>query len=81
VEGTWRLEGGAALELQQTQQRLSGGLRSGNVMIPVSGKLRGYEIVFTAGDMRYTGQVKGGVMEGSSETRGKRTPWRASRAR
>jgi precorrin-6B methylase 2 len=79
VEGTWKLDGGAALELQQTYQMLSGTLRSGTLVTPVSGKLRGYEITFTAGERRYAGQVKGEVMDGSSEAAGKKTPWRASR--
>lgn len=80
VEGTWQLDGGAALELQQTQQMLSGKLRAGNVVTPVSGRLRGYEISFTAGDTRFAGRVKGDVMEGQREARGKQAPWRASRA-
>jgi precorrin-6B methylase 2 len=79
VEGTWKLDGGAALELQQTYQMLSGTLRSGTVVTPVSGKLRGYQITFTAGETRYAGEVKGEVMEGSSEADAKKSPWRASR--
>jgi precorrin-6B methylase 2 len=79
AEGRWRLDGGATLELQQAQQMLSGTLRSGTAVTPVTGRLRGYEIAFTAGETRYAGQVKGDVMEGSSEAGGKKTPWRASR--
>ena len=32
---------------------------------PITGKLRGTEITFTAGDAQYTGQVNGNTMQGT----------------
>jgi SAM-dependent methyltransferase len=80
VEGKWQLDGGV-LELEQTHQLLSGRLRSGNVVAPVKGRMRGAEIAFTAGDTEYAGTVTDEAMEGVSKTRGTQATWRASRAK
>jgi SAM-dependent methyltransferase len=79
VEGKWQI-GEGKLELKQKYQRITGTLRSGNVVAPISnGRLKGNEIAFTAKGTRYAGRVDGDAMEGSGKTRGKETPWRATR--
>jgi hypothetical protein len=66
VAGTWRSENGD-LELEQKYQMVSGTMRSGNVVYPITnGRLKGEEITFTAGDSTYTGRVNGNVIEGVS---------------
>lgn len=75
VAGTWRL-GDGELTLEQTFQTVSGTLRSGDVVSPVTGRLKGEEITFTAGDRTFTGRVSGGAIEGAS---GSGPAWRATR--
>jgi hypothetical protein len=79
VGGTWQL-GSGELTLQQDYQFFTGLLSMGNVVAPIKdGKLNGDRITFSAGDVRYTGQVKGGKMEGTSVAAGKQTTWTAAR--
>jgi hypothetical protein len=79
VAGTWQL-GSGELALQQTFQVISGTLTVGNVVAPLKdGKMEGARISFTAGDTRYTGEVKGGAIEGVSVTGGQETKWQATR--
>lgn len=61
VEGTWRLPQGE-LKLSQQFQMLSGTLGS----TPVSGRIRGDQVTFSAGNLTYDGRVNGNVMRGSS---------------
>jgi SAM-dependent methyltransferase len=78
VEGAWRLPEGE-LTLKQQFQMVSGTIRSGSLAIPITdGRLRGDQITFHAGDIEYTGVVKGNTIEG---TRSAGTPpaWRATR--
>jgi precorrin-6B methylase 2 len=77
VEGTWQLPQGE-LTLKQEFQRISGTLRSGNVVTPITeGKLHGDHITFVAGGAQYTGRVSGSSMEGTViRTDGK---WKATR--
>ena len=64
VDGHWRL-GDGTLELKQTFQMLEGSLTRGGQAVAISeAKLRGTEIVFTAGGRRYTGQATGDAMSG-----------------
>jgi hypothetical protein len=73
VEGTWNLPQGA-LTLTQKYQMVSGTLGSA----PISdGRLRGEEITFTAGGMKYTGRVNGNSMSGT--TSGSGGKWSAAR--
>ena len=44
---------------------ISGTLKNGNVITPISGKLNGDEISFTAGGAQYTGWVNGKTIEGT----------------
>lgn len=80
VAGTWRFENGE-LALEQNFQMLSGTMRSGNVVHPITnGRLRGEEITFTAGDTTFTARVNGNIIEGVSGSGASRSAWRASRA-
>jgi SAM-dependent methyltransferase len=78
VEGTWKF-GQAELRLRQSFQMISGILSSGGKTTPVIGRLRGDEITFSVGADRYTGRVKGGVMDGQVLSRGSTSTWSATR--
>jgi hypothetical protein len=79
VQGTWKTPNGE-LKLEQKYQNVSGTLTSGNVTAPVSGKLKGDEITFTAGGTQYTGKVSGEGIEGTAKSASGETPWKAPRA-
>ncbi len=72
VQGTWQL-GSSALTLTQEFQVLSGTL--GTTAIS-DAKMRGREITFTAGGTKYTGQVSGSSMKGSTAAG---TAWTATK--
>ena len=78
VGGTWKLPQGE-LNLKQTFQMISGTLRNGNVTTPISGKLNGDQISFTAGAAQYTGRVNGNAIEGTVKG-GSDGKWSATRA-
>jgi len=75
VAGTWKLPQGE-MTLKQTFQMISGTLKRGNVVTPVTGKLNGDEISFSAGEAQYRGHVSGNSMEGSAGG----NKWSATRA-
>ena len=78
VAGTWHLPQGD-LTLKQTFQIISGTLKSGNRVTPITnGKLRGDQISFTADNAQYTGRVNGNAMEGTIKG-GSDSQWRATR--
>jgi SAM-dependent methyltransferase len=80
VGGTWR-SGADELTLEQKYQVVSGTMRSGNIVQPITnGRLRGEEITFTAGDRKFTGRVNGNVIEGTSGSGDKSQTWRATRS-
>ena len=65
VAGTWTIPQGT-LTLTQKYQEVSGTLTAAGKTVKISeGKLRGDEIAFVAGDMRYTGTVNGKTIEGT----------------
>jgi len=65
VEGTWQLTQGE-LSLKQSFQMITGTLRAGGNSMPItSGRLRGDQISFTAGNAEYTGRVSGRTIEGA----------------
>jgi hypothetical protein len=68
AEGTWQMPQGT-LTLTQKFQMLSGTLGS----TPVTGRLRGDEITFSAGNAKYTGRVNGTTMSGDVGGGGKWT--------
>ena len=79
VDGKWRVQDGE-LTLEQKYQMVSGTLKTGNVVAPITGgKLSGDEIAFTAGDTSFHGRVNGKTIEGTSERGGAKTAWRATR--
>jgi len=79
VDGAWKF-GPSELSLEQQYQSFTGRLTTGNVIAPITdGKLEADKITFTAGGTSYTGQVKGGTMEGTSVTSGVDTRWQAIR--
>ena len=73
VGGSWRMDK-STLRFEQNFQMLSGTLNKS----PISGRLKGAEISFTAGESQYVGRVNGNVMSG--EVKGPRPgQWRATR--
>jgi len=62
VSGQWRVPQGE-LTLKQSFQMLSGTLSSGERTVPVKGKVRGEEIVFTAGGKEYHARYNGKQVE------------------
>ena len=75
VDGTWKLPQGE-LTLKQEFQMLSGTLQADGKNVPLrDARMRGNEIVFTAGGVQYRGTVNGTKMEGSSRN----GAWSASR--
>jgi hypothetical protein len=79
VDGTWRLPQGE-LSLKQTYQVLAGTLTTGGKSTPVTGKLRGTQISWSAGGQEYSGVVKGNQIEGTTRTGSNSTNWTATRA-
>jgi precorrin-6B methylase 2 len=77
VQDTWTLPQGE-LTLTQTFQKVSGTLKSGTTSTPITGRLRGDEITFTAGGSTYTGRVNGDTMQGTIAGTGA-GKWNASR--
>lgn len=76
VAGVWRLAEGQ-LTLTQQFQVLSGELVSGTNRTPIGdARMRGDEITFTAGGVKYMGRVSGGRIEG---TRSDGRSWTATR--
>jgi hypothetical protein len=75
VGGTWKLPQGE-LTIKQTFQMISGTLKTGNGSRPISGKLNGDQIAFSAGNTHYTGRVNGNSIEGTVGG----TKWSATRA-
>jgi hypothetical protein len=75
VQGSWHLPQGE-LTLKQTFQMISGTLKSGNLATPITGRLNGDQISFTAGGAQYTGRMSGNSMEGTTAN----GRWSATRA-
>ena len=74
VEGSWQLPQGE-LKLSQQFQKLTGTLGA----TPINeGKVRGRDVMFTAGGVKYTGHVDGNTMTGSA-TGGNGNSWTATR--
>ena len=73
--GIWKLPQGE-LSIKQTFQMISGTLNQGGKSTPISGKLNGDQISFTAGGSQYSGRVNGNSMEGTAGG----AKWSATRA-
>jgi len=79
--GTWQM-GQSELALEQKYQAISGTLKTGNVIAPITnGKMSGHGIAFTAGGTRYAGTVTGNAIEGIGKTGAGETKWQATRAK
>ena len=72
VAGTWQTPQGP-LVLQQEFQMLNGSLGSTSI---VDAKMRGEQIMFTVGTVKYTGTVSGNAMKGTTSVGGS---WTATR--
>lgn len=79
VEGAWQTPQGE-LTLKQKYQMVSGTLKSGNAITPLTeGRIKGDQISFKAGAAQFSGRVNGNVIEGASKSGGNESPWRATR--
>jgi hypothetical protein len=78
VDGVWQTPIGE-LTLEQKYQMLSGSLKIGDSNAPVTGKVIGSDIVFTAGRNIFTGKVDGGTIEGTASDSGKEDKWTLKR--
>jgi SAM-dependent methyltransferase len=78
VEGKWQTPQGE-LTLEQKYQALSGTLKKGNVIAPVSGKMAGNDIDITAAGTRYTGTLNGSAITGKANSGGKEEAWTAKK--
>jgi len=77
VAGLWKLPEGD-LVIQQNYQSFSGTLTSANGAAPISGRIRGDQIAFTASGTEYTGKVDGAVMEGFARKSGRDSKFRGT---
>ncbi len=75
VQGTWTLPQGE-LTLKQTFQNITGTLKAGGAETPVTGKLNGEHINFSAGGAEYSGHVMGNSIDGMVKAG---TKWTATR--
>lgn len=81
VEGTWQM-GQSELVLAQKYQVISGRLKTGNVIAPITdGRMSGDRIAFTAGGTQYAGTVAGNVIEGAQKSSAQESRWQATRAK
>ncbi len=62
VGGTYKVPQGE-LTLKQSYQKLSGTLRTGGKTLALQGRVRGEEVVFTAGGREYRGKANGKSLE------------------
>jgi len=62
VQGTWKTAQGE-IALKQTFQNITGTIKNGNVVTPITGKLNGEQISLSGAGVQYTGQVQGNTME------------------
>src|SRR5882724_11223922 len=69
VAGPWELPQGE-LTVKQNYQTFSGTLKSDHGTMPVTGRLRGDQIVFSSGGTQYTGIVNGNTIDGFARTSG-----------
>jgi len=80
VQGTWKMPQGE-LVLEQKYQMLSGTLKNGNVVAPISAaKMSGDQITFTAAGTQYSGKVNGNAIEGVAKSDNGETKFEATRS-
>ena len=78
VGGKWKLPEGE-ITFEQQFQKITGTFVSGGKNSPVSGKLLGDQIHFTAGGAEYSGRVNGNSIAGSLKSGSKNAAWQATR--
>ncbi len=78
VEGKWRMPDGE-LAITQQFQMISGTLAASGKSLPVTGKLTGDQIEFSAGEMEYKGQSNGDTMSGTAKSSNGESKWQAAR--
>ncbi len=78
VDGAWKSSAGQ-IAFKQTYQMLSGTVTNGNVVAPITGRLSGDKITFTAGGVQYTGTVADGKISGISKSGSAETKWEATK--
>lgn len=79
VAGEWKLPGGQFV-LAQNFQTVGGTVSVDGKTMPIgSGRLNGERIAFTAGDVEYTGQVRGNIMQGEFKSARSTGSWSAVR--
>ena len=78
VEGKWRLPDGE-LDLSQHFQTITGTLTLKGESRPVAGQLKGDKINIKAGDMEYSGRVKGNTIAGTLITTAGNSSWEATK--
>jgi SAM-dependent methyltransferase len=80
VGGTWKTADGE-LVLEQKYQMLTGNLKKGNVIAPISAaKMYGDQITFTAAGTEYTGKVNGNKIEGVAKSGGSEAKFEATKS-
>jgi hypothetical protein len=79
VEGTWRA-GADLIALTQAFQLVTGTFtpQGASAPVTVAGTLAGRALTFTAGEFSFSGEVRGGRIEGTMSRGGTGTPWIAS---
>jgi hypothetical protein len=75
VDGSWKLDDGQ-ISFTQKYQNITGTLTLKDQKMPITGKLEGDSISFTAGGAEYTGKVSGKTISGTRSGGGS---WRAVR--
>ncbi len=81
AEGTWTFPNGE-LTMTQTFQMLAGEMRIGDKRAPISdARLRGDQISFVVGGVKYTGKVNGASMSGTAATGSSTTQWTATKVK
>ena len=78
VEGKWKLPQGE-ITLEQKFQMVSGTIQTNGESTPVTGKLTGDEIVFSAGKTEYVGRVNGETLSGNLQYGTEHSNWTATR--
>ena len=78
VGGNWRL-GQNDLALKQDFQMVSGTLSTNGKEVPVTGRLRGEQLTFTAGDVQYDAIVNGKTLTGTRKAGASSSAFSASR--
>jgi SAM-dependent methyltransferase len=78
AEGKWKLPQGELI-FQQTFQMLSGTLDMDGKSTPITGKVTGDDVAFTAGNTEYTGRINGETISGSVKYGTEHSSWTATR--